>query len=87
MSTATAGTGTMTRPCRCAGVCGCPSAGDGRHWQDWSYLSGRGKPSGIVHCQAHHDETVTLRRAGAERPGYSVKLPPSDKRTCFTCGK
>lgn len=85
MATTTTG-GTMTHPCRCTGTCGCPAVAEGRRWQDWGYLSGRSRPSGIVHCQAHHDETVALRREGAERPGYSVKLPPSDKRDCFICG-
>lgn len=59
----------------------------GRHWQDYSYTTGRRKPTGIVHCQEHHDATVALRRDGAERPGYSVKLPPSDNRKCFICKK
>ena len=78
-------TGTAAHPCRCAGTCGCPNVDAGRHWQDWSYLSGRRKPAGVVHCQEHHDQHVGLRREGS--PGYSVRLRPSDKRTCSICGK
>lgn len=46
-------------------------------WKDYSHNTGRSKPVGVVHCQAHHD-----------RPGYSVKLAPSEaKRShCLTCG-
>jgi hypothetical protein len=79
--------GTPTHPCRCTGTCTCPCADAGRHWQDWGYTTGRSKPVGVVHCQAHHDRIVAFRQPGAYRPGYSVKLPPSDKRNCFTCGK
>ncbi len=57
-----------------------------RYWQDYSYITGRSKPTGSVHCQAHHDQHVSLRRDGADRPGYSVKLRPSDRRPCSICG-
>ncbi len=57
-----------------------------RYWQDYEYLTGRRKPTGSVHCQAHHDQLVALRRPGADRPGYSVRLRPSDKRHCTICG-
>lgn len=80
-------TGTPAHPCRCAGTCGCSGVDAGRHWQDWSYLSGRSKPTGAVHCQEHHVEIVAFRREGADRPGYSIRLRPSDKRTCSICGK
>ncbi len=70
---AAATTGTPISPCRCTGTCRCICVTEGRHWQDWSYTTGRSKPAGVVHCQRHHEEHVAFRRDGADRPGYSVR--------------
>jgi hypothetical protein len=57
-----------------------------RFWADYSYLSGRRKPVAVTHCQSHHDEITAPRTDGSARNGYSVRLPPSARARCFTCG-
>ena len=62
------------------------SSNAGRFWADYEYITGRHRPVAVKHCQAHHDEVVSRRRPDADRPGYSVRLRPSEDATCMTCG-
>lgn len=57
-------------------------------WKDYSYITGRSKPVGVVHCHSHHDQEVALRVPGADRPGYSVRLRAAEaaRCRCRTCG-